>query len=213
MLNRIVLKEKDQITTLKVIDELRRVEIKPEMEAIEKSLASSNTRKVTLDLDNLQVFSEDTHKLLILIIKHVRLKNIPISITGSSRLDPRILLALSEGRAQIIEQSKPEKEVFTIKPKYFSRFETPFFSSDNNSPVFKRVIPDNYNPEKHDVAKHFLNDKSKDLEIILPKDFSNEYSVWFSIGWLFFASFSLTTCFYYIIYGLITSQVKFKNYF
>ncbi len=71
MLNRIVLTEKDQITTLKVIDELRRVEIQPEMQAIEKSLASANTRKVTLDLDNLQVFSRDTHELLGLIIRHV----------------------------------------------------------------------------------------------------------------------------------------------
>ena len=107
MLNRIVLKEKEQITTLKVIDELRRADIQPEMEAIEKSLASANTRKVTLDLDNLQVFSEDTHELLGLIIRHVRLKNIPISITGSSQLDPGILLALSEVRPQIIEQRKP----------------------------------------------------------------------------------------------------------
>ncbi len=192
MLNRIVLKEKEQITTLKVIDELRRADIQPEMEAIEKSLASANTRKVTLDLDNLQVFSEDTHELLGLIIRHVRLKNIPISITGSSQLDPGILLALSEGRPQIIEQPKPEKEAFSIKPKYFSRFETPFFSSDNDSPVFKRVIPDNYNPEKHDVAKHFLNDKSKDFDIVLPKDFSNQYSAFFRLGWLLFAIFTVT---------------------
>ncbi|MED5241354.1 MAG: ankyrin repeat domain-containing protein [SAR324 cluster bacterium] len=192
MLNRIVLKEKEQIATLKVIDELRRADIQPEMEAIEKSLASANTRKVTLDLDNLQVLSEDTHELLGLIIRHVRLKNIPISITGSSQLDPGILLALSEGRPQIIEQPKPEKEAFSIKPKYFSRFETPFFSSDNDSPVFKRVIPDNYNPEKHDVAKHFLNDKSKDFDIVLPKDFSNQYSVFFRLGWLLFAIFTVT---------------------
>ena len=192
MLNRIVLKEKGQIATLKVIDELRRADIQPEMEAIEKSLASANTRKVTLDLDNLQVFSEDTHELLGLIIRHVRLKNIPISITGSSQLDPRILLALSEGRPQIIEQPKPEKEAFSIKPKYFSRFETPFFSSDNDSPVFKRVIPDNYNPEKHDVAKHFLNDKSKDFDIVLPKDFSNQYSAFFRLGWLLLSIFTVT---------------------
>ena len=117
MLNRIVLKEKEQITTLKVIDELSRADIKPEMEAIEKYLASANTRKVTLDFDNLQVFSEDTHELLGLIIRHVRLKNIPISITGSSQLDPGILLALSEGRPQIIEQPKPEKEAFSIANK------------------------------------------------------------------------------------------------
>ena len=122
MLNRIVLKEKDQITTLKVIDELRRAEIQPEMQAIEKSLASANTRKVTLDLDNLQVFSRDTHELLGLIIRHVRLKNIPITISGSSQLDPAILLAISEGRPQIIEQENPKKAAFTIKPKYFSRF-------------------------------------------------------------------------------------------
>ena len=38
MLNRIVLTEKDKITTLKVIDELRQVEIQTEMQAIVKSL-------------------------------------------------------------------------------------------------------------------------------------------------------------------------------
>ena len=72
MLNRIVLTEKDKITTLKVIDELRQVEIQTEMQAIVKSLASANTRKVTLNLDNLQVISKDTHELLGLIIKYVR---------------------------------------------------------------------------------------------------------------------------------------------
>ena len=200
MLNRIVLTEKDQITTLKVIDELRRVEIDPEMEAIVKSLASTNTRKVTLDLDNLQVFSRDTHELLGLIIRHVRLQNIPISITGSSRLDPGILLAISEGRPQIIEQQKPEKEAFTIKPKYFTRFSKPFFSSDQDSAVFKRMIPETVNPEKYEAVKPFLNDKPEDVEIVLPKDVSDKYSPWFRLGWLMFACFTAIalTLLYYL---------------
>ena len=159
MLNRIVLTEKDQITTLKVIDELRQVGIQPEMQDIEKSLASANTRKVTLDLDNLQVFSRDTHELLGLIIRHVRLQNIPISISGSSRLDPAILLAISEGRPQIIDQQQPEKRAFSIKPKYFSHFSTPYFSSEKDNVLFKRLIPETINPEKHATGKPFLNDK------------------------------------------------------
>lgn len=190
MLNRIVLTEKDQITTLKVIDELRRVEIQPEMQAIEKSLASANTRKVTLDLDNLQVFSRDTHELLGLIIRHVRLKNIPISISGSSQLDPAILLAISEGRPQIIEQQKPKKAAFTIKPKYFSRFSTPYFSSDEDNVVLKRLIPETVNPEKYAAEKPFLNDKPEDVEIVLPNDVSDKYSPWFRLGWLLFLCFT-----------------------
>ena len=68
MLNRIVLTEKDQITTLKVIDELRQEEIQPEMQDIEKRLASANTRKVTLDLDNL------LKKLLLLVSPSEKLR-------------------------------------------------------------------------------------------------------------------------------------------
>ena len=101
MLNRIVLTEKDQIATLKVIDELKQNDIKSEMQVIANSLAESNMRKVTLDLENLQVISHDTHELLGLIIRHVRLQNIPISITGSTQFDPGILLAISEGRQNI----------------------------------------------------------------------------------------------------------------
>ena len=190
MLNRIVLTEKDQITTFKVIDELRQVEIEPEMQAIKKSLASANTRKVTLDLDNLQVISKDTHELLGLIIKHVRLQNIPISITGSSQMDPGILLGISEGRPQIIDEQSPAKETFTIKPKYYSRFSAPFFSSDQDNVVFKRVIPETVNQQKYAVEKPFLNDKPEDVEIVLPKDVSDTYSPWFKLGWLLILSFT-----------------------
>ena len=190
MLNRIVLTEKDQITTLKVIDELRYVEIEPEMDAIEKSLASANTRKVTLDLNNLQVISKDTHELLGLIIKHVRLQNIPISITGSSHLDPGILLGISEGRPQIIEEQSPVKETFTIKPKYFSRFSTPFFSSDQDKMVLNRVIPETINPQKYSAEIPYLNDKQEDVEIVLPKDVSDKYSPWFKLGWLLILCFT-----------------------
>ena len=191
MLNRIVLKEKDQITTLKVIDELILVEIEPEIEAIEKRLAIANTRKVTLDLDNLQVISKDTQELLGLIIKHVRLQNIPISITGSSKLDPGILLGISEGRPQIIEKQIPIKEIFTIKPKYFSRFSTPFFSSYNDREVFNRVNSKTDNYEKDLVDKPFLNDVLENVEVVLPKDVSDKYSPWFKLGWLLFLCFTV----------------------
>ncbi len=190
MLNRIVLTKKDQITTFKVIDELRQVEIEPEMQAIKKSLASANTRKVTLDLNNFQVISKDTHELLGLIIKYVRLQNIPISITGSLQMDPGILLGISEGRPQIIEDQNPAKETFTIKPKYYSRFSAPFFSSDQDNVVFKRVIPETVNQQKYAVEKPFLNDKPEDVEIVLPKDVSDTYSPWFKLGWLLILSFT-----------------------
>ena len=190
MLNRTVLTEKDQITTLKVIDELRHVEIEQEMQAIKKRLASANTRKVTLNLDNLQVISKDTHELLGLIIKHVRLQNIPISIIGSSQMDPGILLGISEGRPQIIEEQSPAKETFTIKPKYYSRFSAPFFSSDQDNVVFKRVIPETVNPQKYVAEKPFLIDKPEDVEIILPKDVSDKYSPWFKFGWLLILCFT-----------------------
>ena len=38
MLNRIVSSEKNQIVTLKVVDELRHVDIKPAMHALEKGI-------------------------------------------------------------------------------------------------------------------------------------------------------------------------------
>jgi outer membrane lipopolysaccharide assembly protein LptE/RlpB len=115
MLNRIVLTEKDQIATLKVIDELKQNDIKSEMQVIANSLAESNMRKVTLDLENLQVISHDTHELLGLIIRHVRLQNIPISITGSTQFDPGILLAISEGRPQNVEQKKQEEDALRAR--------------------------------------------------------------------------------------------------
>ena len=101
MLNRIVFTEKNQIATLKVVDELRHVDIKPAMHALEKSISSSISEKVNLDLNNLQVISHDTQELLGLVIRHVRLQNIPITISGSSQIDPGILLSISEGLSLI----------------------------------------------------------------------------------------------------------------
>ena len=88
MLNRIVITEKNQIVTLKVVDELRLVDVKPALRALENNLALNNSEKVSLDLNNLQVISQETQELLGLIVRHVRLKNIPITFSGSSQLDP-----------------------------------------------------------------------------------------------------------------------------
>ena len=98
MLNRIVITEKNQIVTLKVVDELRHINIKPTLHALEKNSALNNSQKVSLDLNNLQVISQETQELLGLIVRHVRLKNIPITFSGSSQLDPGILLTISEGK-------------------------------------------------------------------------------------------------------------------
>lgn len=57
MLNRIVITEKEKIFTLKVIEDLRHADLQKEMQTFEHSLASSNSRKVILDLNNLQVIS------------------------------------------------------------------------------------------------------------------------------------------------------------
>ena len=95
MLNRIVITEKNQIVTLKVVDELRQVDVKPAL-ALENNLALNNSEKVSLDLNNLQVISQETQELLGLIVRHVRLQNIPITFSGSSELDPGILLTISE---------------------------------------------------------------------------------------------------------------------
>ena len=191
MLNRIVLTENNQITTLKVIDELQPGEIKTEMLAIEKSLASNNSRKVTLDLDNLQVFSSDTHELLGLIIRHVRLLNIPISITGSSQLDPGIILSISEGRPHILTQEIPKKK-FTIKPKYSSRFHKPFFSSERVNPLFKGIVQETITPKQSGALKSFIKDKPEDVSFILPKDFADNDSIWFPLGWVLLSIFTIT---------------------
>jgi len=143
MLNRIVFTEKNQIATLKVVDELRHVDIKPAMHALEKSISSSNSEKINLDLNNLQVISHDTQELLGLVIRHVRLQNIPITISGSSQIDPGILLSISEGRPQLLEQQQQEKVPFRIKPKYFSRFSNPFFSKRRKDYTNQDLIVEN----------------------------------------------------------------------
>ena len=126
MLNRIVITEKNQIVTLKVVDELRQVDVKPALRALENNLALNNSQKVSLDLNNLQVISQETQELLGLIVRHVRLRNIPISFSRSSELNPGILLTISEGKPQFLEEPKQLQNPFTIKPKYFSRFSKPF---------------------------------------------------------------------------------------
>jgi len=187
MLNRIVHTEKNQISTLKVIDELRHVDIQPAMHALEKSIASSNSQKVNLDLNNLQVISHGTQELLGLVIRHVRLQNIPITISGSSLLDPGILLAISEGRPQLLEQQNQEKDIFTIKPKYFSRFSTPYFSNEKEDSAKHSII----NDIEADQNNTYKEKKLEDTEGSLQEDVSAKYSRWLLFGWVLF--FGLTS--------------------
>jgi len=192
MLNRIVLTEKNQISTLKVIDELRHVDIQPAMHAIEKGIASSNSQKVNLDINNLQVISHATQELLGLVIRHVRLQNIPITISGSSQLDPGILLAISEGKPQLLEQQNQEKDTFTIKPKYFSRFSTPFFSNEKENSDNQSLIHDLDVAQKNVDKEHklYLEGKLEDTEDSLRGDVSAKYSHWLLFGRILF--FGLT---------------------
>ena len=192
MLNRIVLTEKNQISTLKVIDELRHVDIQPAMHAIEKGIASSNSQKVNLDLNDLQVISHATQELLGLVIRHVRLQNIPITISGSSQLDPGILLAISEGRPKLFEKQNQEKNTFTIKPKYFSRFSNPFFSKRHKDYSNQDLIVETEEDQNkaNNRLKSSQNKKQEEAENAFRKVVNENYSRWLLLGWILFFSFT-----------------------
>ena len=190
MLNRIVITEKNQIVTLKVVDELRHIDVKPALHALEKNSALNNSQKVSLDLNNLQVISQETQELLGLIVRHVRLKNIPITFSGSSQLDPGILLTISEGRPQFSEEQKQVQNPFTIKPKYFSRFSKPFFSSDNNWVFNKRKNADSVSEQRNDengLNNGFEEDQTN-TDDLGQNDFSAKYSHWLVFSWILFAA-------------------------
>ena len=190
MLNRIVITEKNQIVTLKVVDELRHIDVKPALHALEKNAALNNSQKVSLDLNNLQVISQETQELLGLIVRHVRLKNIPITFSGSSQLDPGILLTISEGRPQFSEEQKQVKNPFTIKPKYFSRFSKPFFSSDNNWVFNKREHADSVSEQRNDEngLNNAFEEDQTNTDDLGQNDFSAKYSNWLVFSWILFAA-------------------------
>ena len=192
MLNRIVSTEKNQIVTLKVVDELRHVDIKPAMHALEKGIFSSNSEKINLDLNNLQVISHDTQELLGLVIRHVRLQNIPITISGSSQIDPGILLSISEGRPQLLEQQQQEKVPFRIKPKYFSRFSNPFFSKRRKDYTNQDLIVETEEDQnKADNRRESgQNEKQEDAENPFREVVNENYSLWLLLGWFLFFSFT-----------------------
>ena len=192
MLNRIVSSEKNQIVTLKVVDELRHVDIKPAMHALEKGIFSSNSEKINLDLNNLQVISHDTQELLGLVIRHVRLQNIPITISGSSQIDPGILLSISEGRPQLLEQQEQEKVPFRIKPKYFSRFSKPFFSKRRKDYTNQDLIVETEEDQNkaNNQPKSSQNEKQEEAENTVRGVVNENYSRWLLLGWFLFFSFT-----------------------
>ena len=192
MLNRIVSSEKNQIVTLKVVDELRHVDIKPAMHALEKGIFSSNSEKINLDLNNLQVISHDTQELLGLVIRHVRLQNIPITISGSSQIDPGILLSISEGRPQLLEQQEQEKVPFRIKPKYFSRFSKPFFSKRRKDYTNQDLIVETEEDQNksNNQLKSGQNEKQEEAENTVRGVVNENYSRWLLLGWFLFFSFT-----------------------
>jgi hypothetical protein len=192
MLNRIVSSEKNQIVTLKVVDELRHVDIKPAMHALEKGIFSSNSEKINLDLNNLQVISHDTQELLGLVIRHVRLQNIPITISGSSQIDPGILLSISEGRPQLLEQQEQEKVPFRIKPKYFSRFSNPFFSKRRKDFTNQDLIVETEEDQNkaNNQPKSGQNEKQEEAENTVRGVVNENYSRWLLLGWFLFFSFT-----------------------
>ncbi|MBT5834164.1 MAG: hypothetical protein HOH83_05085 [Deltaproteobacteria bacterium] len=192
MLNRIVSSEKNQIVTLKVVDELRHVDIKPAMHALEKGIFSSNSEKINLDLNNLQVISHDTQELLGLVIRHVRLQNIPITISGSSQIDPGILLSISEGRPQLLEQQEQEKVPFRIKPKYFSRFSKPFFSKRRKDYTNQDLIVETEEDQNksNNQLKSGQNEKQEEAENTVQGVVNENYSRWLLLSWFLFFSFT-----------------------
>ncbi|MEC9360459.1 MAG: ankyrin repeat domain-containing protein, partial [SAR324 cluster bacterium] len=158
--------------------------------ALEKNSALNNSQKVSLDLNNLQVISQETQELLGLVVRHVRLKNIPITFSGSSQLDPGILLTISEGRPQFSEVQKQVQNPFTIKPKYFSRFSKPFFSSENNTEFNKRKNADSVSEQINDengLNIDFEEDQMNNDDLG-QNVFSAKYSHWLVFSWILFAS-------------------------
>ncbi len=145
MLNRIVRSDKNQIVTLQVVDELRPVKVQPALQALEKNLASRPAQKVILDLNNLQVLSQPTQELLGLLVRHVRLQNIPISFTGNQQLDPATLLNIAEGKPEFHTFDEEEDDVIEVEPeqaKFFSRFSAPpFFAKIDKTKAEKIEIP------------------------------------------------------------------------
>lgn len=195
MLNRIVITEKNQIVTLKVIDELRQVDVKPALHALEKNTALNNSQKVSLDLNNLQVVSQETKELLGLIVRHVRLKNIPITFSGSSLIDPGILLSISEGKPKFSEELNQSQNQFTIKPKYFSRFSKPFFSSNNEKEINKIINTESVSEHNDDEKglNNGIEEFQSDTDDLRNNNFSAKYSFWLVLSWiLFFALICLT---------------------
>ena len=62
-------------------------------------------------------------------------------------------MSISEGRPQLLEQQEQEKVPFRIKPKYFSRFSTPFFSKRRkdspNQDLIVETEKDQNNTDSH----------------------------------------------------------------
>ncbi len=190
MLNRIVITEKNQIVTLKVVEELRQVEVKPALYALEKNSALNNSQKVSLDLNNLQVISKETQELLGLIVRYVRLQNIPITFSGSSQLDPGILLTISEGRPQFSKEHKQIQNPFTIKPKYFSRFSKPFFSSNSNMEfnIRENAEPNSELRNNENVLHNSFDKDQANIDELRQNDFFSKYSQWLAFSWIIFSA-------------------------
>ncbi len=215
MLNRIVCTEKNHIVTLKVVDELRQVDVKPAMRALEKNSALNNSQKVNLDLSNLQVISHETQELLGLVVKHVRLQNIPITFSGSSQIDPGILLEISEGRPKFYNEQKQVKDMFTIKPKYFSSYSKPFFSSDKHDSINQNDISDSDIDQintDNDID-HSIEENQTDAEDIKQDEFSEKYSRLLVFSWFLFIVLIGMTIIFFIMLWYNKNTVSVEGYF
>tara|TARA_B100000945_G_scaffold116802_1_gene92842 strand:+ start:442 stop:1815 length:1374 start_codon:yes stop_codon:yes gene_type:complete len=216
MLNRIVITEKNQIVTLKVVEEFRQVDVKPALNAIENNSALNNSQKVSLDLNNLQVISKETQQFLGLVVRHVRLQNIPITFSGSSRLDPGILLTISEGKPKLLEERKLLSDPFIIKPKYFSRLSKPFFSTDNNGVFNKIKNTDIVSGKRNDenALNNVLEEDQKINDSLKQNYFLNKYPYWLIFSWILFtAVIFLTFCLIFLHQSENDIDAKSKKYF
>ena len=127
MLNRIVISEKNQIVTLKVVDELRHVDVKPALHSLEKNAALNNSQKVSLDLNNLQVISQETQELLGLIVRHVRLKNIPITFPQVHSLIPEYCLQFQKEDLNFQKNINKYKTLLLSSQNIFQDFQNHSF--------------------------------------------------------------------------------------
>jgi ankyrin repeat protein len=101
-------------------------------------------------------------------------------------------LSISEGRPQLLEQQQQEKVPFRIKPKYFSRFSTPFFSKRHKDYTNQDLIIETEEDQNKadNQRKSGQNEQQEEAENTVRGVVNENYSRWLLLGWFLFFSFT-----------------------